>query len=245
MLRIIFAILLALSLTACDDIPNENKENKAENSQNNEIYENAKVLYAHDGDTIWVKIDGKKEKVRFVGVNTPEVAKDGNPAEFMAEEAKYFTEEILKDKEIYLERDISDRDKYDRLLRYIWLEKPLSNPELSDIENKTLNGILVKEGYAYANYYKPDIKYHNFLKGLEKSAQDKNLGIWSDEKNQSNTNKNTENKINTQNKLIKGNKNSNLYQLPEWDSYDTVKEKNAVYFENEKEAQDAGFRPAR
>ena len=214
MLRIIFAILLALSLTACDDIPNENKENKAENSQNNEIYEKAKVLYAHDGDTIWVKIDGKKEKVRFVGVNTPEVAKDGNPAEFMAEEAKDFTEEILKDKEIYLERDISDRGKYDRLLRYIWLEKPLSNPELSDIENKTLNGILVKEGYAYANYYKPDIKYHNFLKGLEKSAQDKNLGIWSDEKNQSNTNKNTENKINTQNKLIKCNKNSNLYHLP-------------------------------
>lgn len=245
MLRIIFAILLALSLTACDDIPNENKENKAENSQNNESYEKAKVLCAHDGDTIWVKIDGKKEKVRFVGVNTPEVAKDGNPAEFMAEEAKDFTEEILKDKEIYLERDISDRDKYDRLLRYIWLEKPLSNPELSDIENKTLNGILVKEGYAYANYYKPDIKYHNFLKDLKKSAQDKNLGIWSDEKNQSNTNKNTENKINTQNKLIKGNKNSNLYHLPEWGSYDTVKEKNAVYFENEKEAQDAGFRPAR
>lgn len=194
MLRIIFAILLALSLTACDDIPNENKENKAENSQNNEIYENAKVLYAHDGDTIWVKIYGKKEKVRFVGVNTPEVAKDGNPAEFMAEEAKDFTEEILKDKEIYLERDISDRDKYDRLLRYVWLEKPLSNPELSDIENKTLNGILVKEGYAYANYYKPDIKYHNFLKDLEKSAQDNKLGIWSDEKNQSNTDKNTENK---------------------------------------------------
>lgn len=66
MLRIIFAILLALSLTACDEIPNENKENKAENSQNNESYEKAKVLYDHDGDTIWVKIDGKKEKVRFV-----------------------------------------------------------------------------------------------------------------------------------------------------------------------------------
>ena len=240
MLRIIFAILLALSLTACDDIPNENKENKAENSQNNEIYENAKVLYAHDGDTIWVKIDGKKEKVRFVGVNTPEVAKDGNPAEFMAEEAKDFTEEILKDKEIYLERDISDRDKYDRLLRYIWLEKPLSNPELSDIENKTLNGILVKEGYAYANYYKPDIKYHNFLKDLEKSAQDKNLGIWSDKTKTKYKKAKFDNSH-----LIKGNKNSNLYHLPEWDSYDTVKEKNAVYFKTEKEAQDAGFRPAR
>lgn len=243
MLRIIFAILLALSLTACDDIPNENKENKAENSQNNESYEKAKVLYAHDGDTIWVKIDGKKEKVRFVGVNTPEVAKDGNPAEFMAEEAKNYTEEILKDKEIYLERDISDRDKYDRLLRYIWLEKPLSNPELSDIENKTLNGILVKEGYAYANYYKPDIKYHNFLKDLEKSAKNNKNGIWSERKTNKDSRKKDE-KID-ESYLIKGNKNSKVYHLPEWPSYDTVKDKNAVYFENEKEAKEAGFRPAR
>lgn len=243
MLRIIFAILLALSLTACDDIPNENKENKAENSQNNESYEKAKVLYAHDGDTIWVKINGNKEKVRFVGVNTPEVAKDGNPAEFMAEEAKDFTEEILKDKEIYLERDISDRDKYDRLLRYIWLEKPLSNPELSDIENKTLNGILVKEGYAYANYYKPDIKYHDYLKDLEKSAKNNKNGIWSERKTNKDSRKKDE-KIH-ESYLIKGNKNSKVYHLPEWDSYDTVKEKNAVYFKTEKKAQDAGFRPAR
>lgn len=245
MLRILLSIFLAFSLSSCDEISDYNMDNEVNSNTYSEDFEKAKVLSVHDGDTIRVKINGKKEKVRFVGVNTPEVAKDGNPAEFMAEEAKNYTEEILKDKEIYLERDISDRDKYDRLLRYIWLEKPLSNPELSDIENKTLNGILVKEGYAYANYYKPDIKYHNFLKDLEKSAQDNKLGIWSDEKNQSNTDKNTENKINTQNKLIKGNKNSNLYHLPEWDSYDTVKEKNAVYFKTEKEAQDAGFRPAR
>ena len=240
MLRILLSILLALSLSSCDEISNENN---VENSQNNESYEKAKVLYAHDGDTIWVKIDGKKEKVRFVGVNTPEVAKDGNPAEFMAEEAKEFTEKNLKNKDIYLEKDISDRDKYDRLLRYIWLEKPLSNPELSDIENKTLNGILVKEGYAYANYYKPDIKYHDYLKDLEKSAKNNKKGIWSERKTNKDSRKKDE-KID-ESYLIKGNKNSKVYHLPEWPSYDTVKDKNAVYFENEKEAKEAGFRPAR
>ena len=221
--RLILAIFLALTLTSCDQIPKENKNQFA--SKDWQIYQKAKVKYAVDGDTIWVDIDGKDEKVRFVGVNTPEIAKDGKPAEFMADEAKDFTNSILKNKEIYLEKDISDRDKYDRLLRYIWLEKPVGNPSLSDIEKKTLNGILVKEGYAYANYYKPDIKYQEYLKELEKSAQ--------------------ENKKIDQTCLIKGNKNSKVYHLSERDSYDTVKEKNAVYFETEKEAKEAGFRPAR
>lgn len=240
MIRIIFALLFALSLTSCQEIPKENKNQNKFASEEKQIYEKAKFKYAHDGDTIWVDINGKDEKVRFVGVNTPEVAKDGKPAEFMADEAKDFTEKTLKNKEIYLERDISDRDKYDRLLRYIWLEKPVDSPTLEDIENKTLNGILVKEGLAYANYYKPDIKYQEYLEELEESAQENKLGIWSDGTKSAKENEKIDGSY-----LIKGNKNSKVYHLPEWDSYDTVKEKNAVYFENEKEARDAGFRPAR
>lgn len=238
MLRLIFALIFALTLTSCDQNPKENKNEIT--SEESQIYQKAKVKYAVDGDTIWVDINGKDEKVRFVGVNTPEVAKDGEPAEFMAEEAKDFTNGALKNKEIYLEKDISDRDKYDRLLRYIWLEEPATNPNLSDIEKKTLNGILVKKGYAYANYYKPDIKYQEYLKDLEKSAQENKLGIWSDGTGPVNENEKID-----QSYPIKGNKNSKVYHLPEWESYDTVKDKNAVYFQNEKEAKEAGFRPAR
>lgn len=240
MLRLILALVFALTLTSCQEIPKKNNNQNEFASKDWQTYQKAKVKYAVDGDTIWVDINGKDEKVRFVGVNTPEVAKDGKPAEFMAEEAKDFTNEALKNKEIYLERDISDRDKYNRLLRYIWLEEPATSPTLTDIEKKTLNGILVKEGYAYANYYKPDIKYQEYLKDLEKSAQDNKKGIWSD-----GTETSKENKKIDQSYLIKGNKNSKVYHLPEWDSYDTVKEKNAVYFETEKEAKEAGFRPAR
>ena len=234
---LLLTILLAIYLSSCEEIPNENQSRTIEKDQ---AYEKAKVLYAADGDTIWVDIGGKKEKIRFVGINTPELARDGNPAEFMAEEAKNFTSNTLRDKEIYLEKDITDRDKYDRMLRYIWLEKPVANPTKEDIEEKTLNGILVKEGYAYSNYYKPDIKYQKHLDNIEKSAQDKGLGIWSDP-----TNPIISKEDLGENYLIKGNKNSKVYHLPEWDSYDTVKEKNAVYFETEKEAKDAGFRPAR
>lgn len=234
---LLLTILLAISLSSCEEIPNEYQARTIEKDQ---AYEKAKVLYAADGDTIWVDIDGKEVKIRFVGINTPELARDGNPAEFMAEEAKNFTSNTLRDKEIYLEKDITDRDKYDRMLRYIWLEKPVANPTKEDIEEKTLNGILVKEGYAYSNYYKPDIKYQKHLDNIEKSAQDKGLGIWSDP-----TNPIISKEDLGENYLIKGNKNSKLYHLPEWDSYDTVKEKNAVYFETEKEAKDAGFKPAR
>lgn len=238
MLRIILALVFALTLTSCDGIPKKNINESA--SKDWQSYQKAKVKDAVDGDTIWVDINGKDEKVRFVGVNTPEVAKNGEPAEFMANEAKDFTNKTLKNKEIYLERDISDRDKYDRLLRYIWLEKPAASPTLTDIETKTINGILVKEGLAFANYYKPDTKYHEYLKELEKSAQDNKLGIWSD-----GTKSLSENEKIDDSYLIKGNKNSKVYHLPEWPSYDTVKEKNAVYFETEKEAKEAGFRPAR
>ena len=234
---LLLTILLAISISSCEEIPNENQARTIEKDQ---AYEKAKVLYAADGDTIWVDIDGKEEKIRFVGINTPELARDEKPAEFMAEEAKNFTSNTLRDKEIYLEKDITDRDKYDRMLRYIWLEKPVANPTKEDIEEKTLNGILVKEGYAYSNYYKPDIKYQKHLDNIEKSAQDKGLGIWSDP-----TNPIISKEDLGENYLIKGNKNSKLYHLPEWDSYDTVKEKNAVYFETEKEAKDAGFKPAR
>lgn len=235
--KLLLVLLFAVSLTACDEIQ---KQNEKYNQSEESFYEKAKVLYAADGDTIWVDIDGTREKIRFVGVNTPELAKDGNPAEFMAEEAKNFTSNALKDKEIYLEKDVTDRDKYDRMLRYIWLEKPTANPTKEDIEEKTLNGILVKEGYAYSNYYKPDTKYQKYLDTLEKSAQDKTLGIWSDPTNPLISEEKVEEAY-----VIKGNKNSKVYHLPEWDSYDTVKEKNAVYFETEKEAQDAGFRPAK
>lgn len=240
--NLLLALLFAISLTACDEIQNQQNEipNQNNNQSEENSYEKAQVLYAVDGDTIWVDIDGTREKIRFVGVNTPELARDGKPAEFMAEEAKNFTSNALKDKEIYLEKDVTDRDKYDRMLRYIWLEKPTSNPTKEDIEEKTLNGILVKKGYAYSNYYKPDTKYQKYLDKIEKSAQNKTLGIWSDPTNPIISKEDV-----GESYLIKGNKNSKVYHLPEWDSYETVKEKNAVYFETEKEARDAGFRPAK
>lgn len=175
-LKIFWIFILIFSLSACDE-----KENTSNDqiSSTDEIYTKAKVTRVIDGDTIWVNIGGDKEKVRFIGINAPELARDGKKAQFMAEEARDFVEKTIKDKEIYLEKDLTDRDKYDRLLRYIYLEKPSEDPSFEEIRDKSLNGILVKEGLAYSNYYKPNIKYQDFLEKLEDEAKENRMGIHS------------------------------------------------------------------
>ena len=165
--KILIYLCLALSLNSCDL---ESQPSKVEENQSS--YVKAQVIQIIDGDTIRVNIDGNIEKVRFVGINTPEIANRDHPDEFMGPEAKEFTEKALKDKDIYLEKDISDKDKYDRLLRYIWLEEPVVNPSTDDIGKKTLNGILVKEGLAFSNFYKPDTKYQDQLEAIEDKARD-------------------------------------------------------------------------
>ena len=175
-LKIFWICILIFSLSSCDEKENTSNE---QISSTNEIYTKAQVMRVIDGDTIWVDIGGNKEKVRFIGINAPELARDGKKAQFMAEEAKDFVEKTIKDKKIYLEKDLTDRDKYDRLLRYIYLEKPSENPSFDEIRDKSLNGILVKEGFAYSNYYKPNIKYQDFLEKLEDEARENKLGIHS------------------------------------------------------------------
>ncbi len=225
--KILIYLCLALSLSSCDL---ENQPSKVEENQSS--YVKAQVIQIIDGDTIRVNINGNIEKVRFVGINTPEIANRDHPDEFMGPEAKDFTEKAIKDKDIYLEKDISDRDKYDRLLRYIWLEEPVANPSTDDIGKKTLNGILVKEGLAFSNFYKPDTKYQDQLEALENQAMEKAIGIWSSRE------KNTK-------KKVKANKNSGLYHLEGSYGYKNTKDKNAIIFDSEEEAKKAGFRPAK
>ena len=216
--KILIYLCLALSLSSCDL---ENQPSKVEENQSS--YVKAQVIQIIDGDTIRVTINGNIEKVRFVGINTPEIANRDHPDEFMGPEAKDFTEKAIKDKDIYLEKDISDRDKYDRLLRYIWLEEPVANPSTDDIGKKTLNGILVKEGLAFSNFYKPDTKYQDQLEALENQAMEKAIGIWSSRE------KNTK-------KKVKANKNSGLYHLEGSYGYKNTKDKNAIIFDSEEEA---------
>ncbi len=142
-------------------------------------FEQAYVRYVVDGDTIVVNIDGEGDcKIRMIGINTPESVASQEYLDRTGKEnteeghiASDFTKSLLEEGEIvYLQKDTSETDKYDRLLRYVWLEIPDDSMSFEEVSEKMVNGILVKEGYAEAIYYAPDGMYKDYFDTLEEEA---------------------------------------------------------------------------
>jgi len=119
-----------------------------------------------DGDTIEVNIAGTIYKVRYIGIDTPEL--DDKRAEFcaLAQEATRYNRQLVEGKTVRLEKDISETDKYGRLLRYVYVDDILVNAEL------------VREGLAWAKAYPPDTKYQAYLEELEAEAKQDRVAIW-------------------------------------------------------------------
>lgn len=159
------------------DIDNIEDESSVEisdtqNTEDNVIttFEEAKLIRVIDGDTIEVGLNYTQYSVRLIGINTPEsVAPDSYKTKNSIEgtEASNTVKDILSDvKTVYLQKDVSDTDKYDRLLRYVWLEKPNDENDINEISTKMLNAILVNKGIAEIATYKPDTKYEWAFKEL-------------------------------------------------------------------------------
>ena len=122
-----------------------------------------KVVRVIDGDTI--EIEGG-ERVRYIGIDTPETVDPRKPVQCFGVEASRKNKELVEGKEIRLEKDITDRDKYGRLLRYVWVGDTLINLEL------------VKQGFASSYSYPPDIKYQDDFVEAEREARDAKRGLW-------------------------------------------------------------------
>jgi len=105
----------------------------------------AYVVRVVDGDTIVAEVDGEQIKVRLSGIDTPEFVGDykDNP-EFYGKEASAYAEELLDGKTIWLEEDVKPKDKYDRVLLYVWLKDPLT----TELLDGCVNAMLLQEGYA-------------------------------------------------------------------------------------------------
>ena len=130
-----------------------------------------KVLTVIDGDTIVVDIDGREETVRLIGVDSPEIVDSSKPVQCFAKESSDFATNILTGKNIYLEPDSTqaDRDKFNRLLRYVFLE-----------DDTNFNLLLIKEGCGREYTYKGQIyKYRDEFTAAEKEAKSNLLGLWS------------------------------------------------------------------
>ncbi|GEM_PF-4771040 len=125
-----------------------------------------RVKYVIDGDTIILQ---NREKVRYIGIDAPE--RGG----CWYETAKRYNQRLVAGQTIQLEKDKSNRDRYQRLLRYVYLEK--TNPP----QRIFVNLELIKAGLAQAKEYKPDTKYHHLFSEAEKVARQNKLGLWSNQ----------------------------------------------------------------
>ena len=133
--------------------------------------QDATLVRVVDGDTIRVIVGGVEERVRYIGMNTPELSAS-SPAmpEPYAEAATDANARLLAGGRIVLESDVSDRDQYGRLLRNVWVER--------EGAWTFVNLALVAEGNAQVSTYPPDVKYVEVLLAAQRAARGEGLGLW-------------------------------------------------------------------
>lgn len=117
-----------------------------------------------DGDTIELE---NKEKVRYIGINTPETVDPRRAVQCFGHEASAKNKELVEGKQVTLVVDIEDRDKYGRLLRYVYLQ-----------DATFVNLELIKQGYASVATYPPNVAHVDAFKAAEKSAREAKVGLW-------------------------------------------------------------------
>lgn len=123
----------------------------------------ATVSAVIDGDTI-VLTD--KKKVRYIGVDTPELHHPKKKIECFGVEARDKNRSIVEGKTIRMKKDVSDMDKYGRLLRYVW------------VDSLFVNEFLVREGYALPATFPPDIMYSRLFQIRSQEAREEHKGLW-------------------------------------------------------------------
>mgnify|MGYP000975788720 FL=1 len=142
----------------------------------NAVYE-VSVRRVVDGDTIVVDFpSGERERVRLIGVNTPETVHPKKPVEYYGKEASDFTKKELTGKKVWLQMDVQVRDRYQRALGYIWLEAPKEDE--STIRQSMFNARLLLEGYGQAMTIQPNVKYAEMFVGFQREARKQKKGLW-------------------------------------------------------------------
>ena len=185
-----------------------------------------------DGDTIEVETG---QKVRYIGIDTPETSDPRKPVQCMGKEATAKNKALVEGKKVRLEKDVSETDKYGRLLRYIY------------VDDVFVNKILVQEGYALSSTYPPDVKYQALFADAEKIAKKAKKGLWGS----CGFVAGTRTTAPASNCVIKGNISSSgdkIYHLPGQKYYSKTvisDSKGERWFCTEEEAQGAGWRKSK
>lgn len=145
-------------------------------------FEEAEVVRIVDGDTIRVVIEsvtpgpgaglgeiGREYPVRLIGIDTPESVRRGYPVECFGREASAALAALIEGRRVRLVKDVEETDRFDRLLRYVYLGEEMANARL------------VTNGYAHAFTYPPNIRHSELFVQLQREAREENRGLWSPE----------------------------------------------------------------
>lgn len=170
-LFIILLVLLIL-LTGCTTAKSSQKEPAGKKPAGTGSLQNAgpgmyTVVRVIDGDTIVISYNGNSEKLRFIGVNTPEINHPEKGAEPFGVEAAEYTQKLLENQTIRLKFDVQQRDEYGRLLGYVFL-----------VDGTFFNARLLQEGYAQVMTVPPNDKYAEDFVWLEREARKAEKGLW-------------------------------------------------------------------
>ncbi|MGB3347006.1 MAG: thermonuclease family protein [Candidatus Humimicrobiia bacterium] len=190
--------------------------------------ETAYVTRVIDGDTIEVDLNGKAYKVRYIGINSPEY---DQPFGDKATQANSY---LVSGKTVILEKDVSETDKYGRLLRYVY------------VGNLFVNAHLVKFGWAQAATYPPDVKYSALFVSLEREARENNEGCWAiTEETEEEPPPPTEEEPPSPTKMFVGSKKSDVYHYPNCRYVKKILPENIIWFTSVEDARNHGYRPCK
>lgn len=180
MRRLSVPLVLLLFATACSSYEvNLSVQTPAIFASEPGGHEEAHVTRVVDGDTIVVEITGavpgpgsgntqigQSYNVRLIGIDTPETVDPNSPVECFGKEASAATEALLEDTDVRLVKDVEETDRYDRLLRYVYIGDEMANARL------------VANGYAFAYTYPPSVRHSDLFIQLEREAREYDRGLW-------------------------------------------------------------------
>ena len=138
--------------------------------------ERATVVRVVDGDTIVVDRGLGDERVRYIGIDTPETVDPRQEVQWMGPEASAANKALVAGREVVLERDVSETDRFGRLLRYVWLEDGSAAGAAPGW--LLVNLALVARGFAQVSTFPPDVRYVDLYLEAQRQARDAGLGLW-------------------------------------------------------------------
>jgi len=176
-----------------------------------------KVRWVSDGDTI---VLGNSFKVRYIGINAPELEHADHKEEPYGEAAKRFNASLVNREKVRLESDKERTDRYKRRLAYVFFEN-----------GTFVNAEILSNGYAYLLVHRPNLKYKAILLKSQRIAMTAKKGIWRNWRESK--------------KIYVGNKRSYRFHLPSCSFGKQIKTQNRIIFKKQQDAYWEGYAPAK